>query len=94
MQIAIAIAMLIILVCLIVACSLLHHRKTKPDTMLIAVRSGGLRWTPFSGCLRDAREEGWVWAVTKNKEIIRVDTGEYTGRKFVDLPKQEHKYGG
>ena len=83
MQIAIAIAMLIILVCLIVACSLLHHRQTKPDTMLIAVRSGGLRWTPFSGCLRDAREEGWEFGALESCEIINIMTGRPIGRRII-----------
>jgi len=61
-------------------------RRVTPDVMLIAVRSGGLPWTPFAGSLRDAQMEGWIWAATKSKDIIRVDTGERTGKRLKDLP--------
>ena len=87
MQAAIAIVSLVILCTLAVISALIRKHSITPDTYIIAVRSTSRRWTPFTGCLRDARLEGWIWAATEAREIVRVDTGERTGRRLVSLPQ-------
>lgn len=62
-------------------------RRITPDTMIVKVRSCGKAWSDYSGCLRDAQMEGWIWGVTRRDEIIRIQTGEPTGRRFVHFKK-------
>ena len=62
-------------------------RRITPDTMIVKVRSNGKAWTDYSGCLLDAQMEGWRWGVTRRGEIIRIQTGEPTGRRFVQIKK-------
>lgn len=80
MQVIIALCALAVLVALAAIAAMLRTKKTAPDAPIVAVRSGARRWTPFSGCLRDAQTEGWVWAADKSDNIIEAATGRRTGR--------------
>ncbi len=65
-----------------------HLRKITPDTMLIATKSNAKRWQKFSGCVRDAQEEGYTFGADQRNEIIDLHTMKKTGRYIVNLKKK------
>ena len=82
MDLLIAIVALIAFMALVALTT--RKKPVTADTPIKAVRAGGKSWTPYSGVLRDAQEEGWKWAALVDGRIIEVATLTDTGRRLVE----------